>query len=231
MRIGQQDAKEFFMCLDENQQLWADVFIVFKLSVLSETECSHCGNISRQDNCYSLTSFIPLDCPLEDRTLKAYFEMKMNGYELRQNWRDEYGCNKVTTGKYRTKIADIRNTNYIVFVVKRLTKIDNQLLIRDTKIKAEVNDCISIEDSNGSTAIFTLLCITHHMGSVIGSSDTSGHYCADVRNYNDGKWYRTSDSNQPLDVTKNGLTDNGYIFLFKKISSDTEQSAIDIQMK
>ena len=38
MKIGQQDAKEFFMCLDENQQLWADVFNIFKLSVLSETE-------------------------------------------------------------------------------------------------------------------------------------------------------------------------------------------------
>ena len=225
MKIGQQDAKEFFMCLDENQQQWTDVFNIFKLGVLSETECSHCGNVSRQENCYNLTSYIRLDCPQEDTTLRAYFEMKMNGFELRQNWRDENGCNKVTTGRYRSKIADIRDTKYLVFVVERLMKIDNQLLIRDTKIKAEVNECISIEDSKGRNAIFTLLCITHHTGRIIDSSDTHGHYCADVKNFNNSKWYRTSDSNQPLDVTNSGLTNNGYIFLFKKIAIDR----VDIQ--
>ena len=225
MKIGQQDAKEFFMCLDENQQQWIDVFNIFKLGVLSETECSHCGNVSRQENCYNLTSYIRLDCPQEDTTLRAYFEMKMNGFELRQNWRDENGCNKVTTGRYRSKIADIRDTKYLVFVVERLMKVDNQLLIRDTKIKAEVNECISIEDSKGRNAIFTLLCITHHTGHIIDSSDTHGHYCADVKNFNNSKWYRTSDSNQPLDVTNSGLTNNGYIFLFKKIAIDR----VDIQ--
>ena len=215
-RIGQQDAKELFMCLNENQKLWVDVFNLFKAGIISETECSNCGNISRQDNCYDITSYIRLDCPEINSILKTYLEKNMNDFELRNQWRDESGCNELTVGKHRTKLSDIRSTKYLVFVVERLIKVDGQLLIKDTKITAGHNDYIHLEDVQGRTANFHLICIVHHAGNVTGRNDTQGHYLADVRNHFDNNWYRTSDSNCPVRLSEDELTDNGYIYLFKK---------------
>ena len=65
-------------------------------------------------------------------------EEKMNGFELRENWRDESGCNSVTTGRNKTKITDMSCTNYVVFIVERLIDIDNHLLIMDTKIRSNM---------------------------------------------------------------------------------------------
>ena len=209
--IGQQDAKEFFMCLDENHSIWVDVFSLF-----------NCSNVSRQQECYDISSFISLNCPQENTTLKSYIETKMNGFELKDNWRDESGCNIVTTGKNRRKITDMASVCYLVFVVKRLIKVDNQLLILDTKIKAEMHECIELEDSQGNTASFQLLCVVHHMGNVIGRDITLGHYCADVRNFIDGNWYRTSDTRYPVNLMEKGLSDNGYIFLLKRILNQTD---------
>ena len=225
IRIGQQDAKEFFMCLDENYSMWPDVFNLLEIGTINETECSHCNNVSRQENCYEVSSFICLDCPQESTSLKSYFESKMNGYEFRDNWRDESGCNSITTGKHRRRINDIANANYLVFIVKRLMKIDNQLLILDTKIKADMYESIILEDSQGYRANFQLLCVIHHTGNVVSTKETSGHYYADVKNSNDGTWYRTSDSQQPVDLTDKGLTENGYIFLLKKISINTNDAS------
>ena len=39
---------------------------------------------------------------------------------------------------------------------------------------------------------------------------------ADVKNKDTQKWFRTSDSDPPKDLTQSGLTKNGYIFLYKK---------------
>ena len=62
-RIGQQDCKDFFFCLDENRESWPDVFDLFKLKTLSETECSSCGHTSRQEVSGNERTFIPLTCP------------------------------------------------------------------------------------------------------------------------------------------------------------------------
>ena len=151
----------------------------------------------------------------------------MNGYELRENWRDESGCNMITSGMNRQKITEILGVDYIVFVVKRLIKVDNQLIIMDTKIRAEMNECIELKDSQGNIGNFQLICVVHHMGNVFGKDTTHGHYCADVKNVLDGNWYRTSDSNNPVIVMDKGLTDNGYIFLLKRISNQSGNFEID----
>ena len=54
-----------------------------------------------------------------------------------------------------------------------------------------------------------------HIGDVQGN-ETSGHYKADVRNL-DGNWYRTSDDMMPQKIIENDVSDQGYIFLYKKV--------------
>ena len=43
---------------------------------------------------------------------------------------------------------------------------------------------------------------------------------ADVRHSSDSVWYRTSDSSDPIELSTTGLTDTGYIYMFKRTSSD-----------
>ena len=46
LQIGQQDAKDFFICLNQNQIYWPDVFNRFKVRMRSISECKRCGHRS-----------------------------------------------------------------------------------------------------------------------------------------------------------------------------------------
>ena len=62
------------------------------------------------------------------------------------------------------------------------------------------------------------MAIIHHSGNVVGET-TQGHYRADVKNKDNQDWYRTSDNEPPQQLMKNGLTNMGYIFLYKKVDA------------
>ena len=214
-RIGQQDCKDFFYCLDENRESWYDVFNLFKVKTLTMTECASCNHVSRQEVSGPASSIIELECPIVPVSMKHYVENKINGYEEYTGWRDEDGCGKVTVGKSSTRIASIEDTEYVVFVLKRLTVVQNNMEIIKTKISVDVNDRINLIDVNGRTAQFDPISIIHHIGHVIGNT-TQGHYLADVKNKYTNSWFRTSDNAPPVDITHSGLTKMGYIFLYKK---------------
>ena len=120
-------------------------------------------------------------------------------------------------GKSSTRIANIEDTEYVVFVLKRLTVVQNNMEIIKTEISVDVNDRVNLTDVNGRTAQFEPISIIHHIGHVIGNT-TQGHYLADVKNKVTNSWFRTSDNAPPEDITEIGLTKMGYIFLYKKTS-------------
>ena len=213
--VGQQDAKDFWMCIDENQGKWEDLFDLFKSEVISETECSTCGFVSRQESSCSESSFIRLSCPTENCTMKQYFENKLNSFEECNFWRDEGGCGRITVGKNRTKILCLENVKYLVIIIDRLIQINGQFLIQETKVTVNVSDELNLTDSLGNIGRFKLLGVNEHIGAVTGR-ETHGHYVADVLNKTDNNWYHTSDSTLPVKI--NQPTDRGYIFLFKKSS-------------
>ena len=213
--VGQQDAKDFWMCIDENQGKWEDLFDLFKSEVISETECSTCGFVSRQESSCSESSFIRLSCPTENCTMKQYFENKLNSFEECNFWRDEGGCGRITVGKNRTKILCLENVKYLVIIIDRLIQINGQFLIQETKVTVNVSDELNLTDSLGNIGRFKLLGVNEHIGAVTGR-ETHGHYVADVLNRTDNNWYHTSDSTLPVKI--NQPTDRGYIFLFKKSS-------------
>jgi hypothetical protein len=214
-RIGQQDCKDFFYCLDENRQAWPDVFDLFKINTLSETECYSCNNVSTQEVSGNERTFITLTCPSTNVSMKHYIEDKMNGNELVQDWRDEDGCGKLSVGKMRTRITNIKETDYILFVLERLIRVDGDLHIVRTKVHVDEEEEIALFDINGEYAMFSPIAIIHHSGNVRGDT-TQGHYRADVKNKEENCWYRTSDNDPPENLSDKGLTKMGYIFLYKK---------------
>ena len=215
-RIGQQDCKDFFYCIDVNRDDWPDVFDLFSVKTLSETECCTCGHISRQEVSADERTLISLSCPTSESNMKEFLEDQVNGFEDVEDWRDENGCGKLGIGRRRTRIMNIDETDYIIFMLDRLQVLDDQLHIVNTKVNVHPEEEVDIIDKDKKVGKFLPIAIIHHSGSIIGQT-TRGHYQADVRNKETGCWFRTSDNDPPKKLNANGLTKKGYIYLYKKI--------------
>ena len=119
-------------------------------------------------------------------------------------------------GRKRTKILNINDTEYIIFMLDRLQAFDGQLHIVNTKVNIDPEEEIDLIDVDKRVGKFLPLSIIHHSGSIIEQT-IRGHYQTDVRNKETGTWFRTSDNDKPKKLNSNGLTKKGYIYLFKKI--------------
>ena len=117
-RIGQQDCKDFFYAIAENQDKWPDLFSLFKVNTLEKTQCILCQNISEQEVSANDSTFLMLDCPSKTITMKEYLEENMNGYEKRYGWRDENGCGQLTDGNYSRRITNIEDKEFLISLLK-----------------------------------------------------------------------------------------------------------------
>ena len=95
--------------------------------------------------------------------------------------------------------------------------------ISKTNINVDPEEEVNLIDKDKKVGKFLPLAIIHHSGSVIEQT-TRGHYQADVRNKETGSWFRTSDNDQPKKLNASGLTRKGYIFLYKKISQNSNRN-------
>ena len=218
-RIGQQDCKDFFYCLKENRDSWPDVFNLFSMKTLTETECPNCGHISRQEVSVDDSTLFYLTCPTSETNMKQYLENQLNGFEELKDWRDENGCGIVVNGKKRLRMRNIAEMDYIIFMIDRLQQFNGRLRISNTNINVDPEEEVTLIDKDKKVGKFLPLTIIHHSGSIIEQT-TRGHYQADVRNKETGSWFRTSDNDQPKKLNASGLTRKGYIFLYKKISQE-----------
>ena len=145
--------------------------------------------------------------------MSTFIEQKLNGSEAVTGWRDESGCKQLTVGSSSTRLQDVKATDYLLFSLSRLIRVEGNLQIVDRKVKVGGN--MTISDINGCRAVFSPISIIYHTGQVTGNT-TSGHYQADVLDEASRKWIRTSDDNHPMEISEAKLTDQGYIFLYKK---------------
>ena len=157
--------------------------------------------------------------------MKQHIEDKMNTGEMVNGWRDEEGCRKLSKARCSQRISNIAETEFVIFVLERLVRIEGSLHIMNTKVTVEEREEITLLDINGESAKFFPIAIIHHTGNVTGDS-THGHYQADVRNKETNSWFRTSDNDCPISLSGENLTRKGYIFLYKK-SSGQEKSLRD----
>ena len=217
-RIGQQDCRDMFYCIDENREIWPDVFSLFKSDTISSTQCLSCGYISGQEVSDKASTFISLECPSSPISMKKHIEDKMNGYEDRKDWRCEDGCRRRGTGRYSRKIANIEESKFIIFLLERLIRVDDRLTLISTEtVVNDADNKIILSDRNRRSATFKPIAIIHWGGYVSSSGQhTQGHYQADIFNEKSQEWYRTSDSEPPSPLTAGGLARKGYLFLYSK---------------
>ena len=213
-RVGQQDCKDFFICLSENKHHWYDVYSLFVVETVSFTTCSDCNNESRQEHSMSGSTFFLFECPNENECMSSFIEKKLNTFETVENWKDEDGCQQRTIGKNSLRIKDISKTQNLIFTISRLINIGGNLEIVGRKVP--LGGDILLHDVKGKSGIFTPIGVIHHSGEVIDNT-TRGHYQADVLDRETNQWVRTSDDEPPMTISKRELTEEGYIFLYKRI--------------
>ena len=214
-RIGQQDCKDFFICLSENREHWYDVYSLFMVESVSSTTCSYCNHISSQNHSSSGNMFFIFECPKENVSMSSFLEKKLNTFELVANWRDEDGCQRKVIGKNSTRITDMSRTQHLIFVIGRLIKVDGNLEI--VRRKVPLGGDVFLDDVQGNTGRFTPIAVIHHSGEVINNT-SRGHYQADVLDKVSADWVRTSDDEPPSYISKEEISKEGYIYLYKKIS-------------
>ena len=214
-KIGYQDCVDFFYCLERNKEDWPDVYNLFSTSTITETECYHCGNISRQDFPESDLVF-RLSCPRFDMTMQDCISMHFQNFETLKDWKDEDGCQK-KGGRRRVKLYDLDQTEYLVVVLNRLERLPNgDPDIISSKISVNRESKIKLMDINGNSKSFTPLAIVIIEGTLEDNQFKYGHYLAEVKNMETGYWFRTSDASKPKCLAGKELSDLGYLYLFKK---------------
>ena len=64
-------------------------------------------------------------------------------------------------------------------------------------------------------SIFEPIAVIEHLGGMTASGTTQGHYVCDVKHMDD-KWYRTSDNDMPIEITKRNVSKQAAVFLYYK---------------
>ena len=209
-RIGQQDCKDFFVSLWESCHFWPDVCSLFSISIFKFTTCLSCGSDSLQNSNTTAEPFLYLECPKEDMNMNDFVNEHFNEPNRVKEWRHEDGCGKRTEGNNFQRLKNIDNQEFFILMVKRLK--GEPLTIDRTKL--EVTPTIALKKTENSSVKFKPIAVIHHDGYVHGN-DTRGHYMADILDHSSNQWLRTSDDAEPRSI--NSVSNQGYIFLYKKI--------------
>ena len=209
--IGQQDCKDFFLCLEANKQQWFDVYEMFKFQLQCYTKCSDCG----KENLFNLPDkqfFLTLDSPDDHVSITEFVQSKFNEPERYEGWKDQSGCGRVSTCLKYSRIDSTSNIEFLILVVKRLS-LDERGNLTINQKRIEITD-LSLQATYGVSLKFKPIAVIYHSGNVVGK-DTRGHYMADVLDFKTNQWIRTSDDDTPKAVLQ--PSNQGYIYLFKKV--------------
>ena len=116
----------------------------------------------------------------------------------------------------------MNQTENLILILSRLVRsVDGNLEI--LKKRVPLGNNILLNDSQGNSGLFKPIAVIHHSGDVIENT-TRGHYRADVLDKSSGHWFRTSDDEPPIRISKEAVTEQGYIFLYKKIQDSEKQN-------
>ena len=56
-------------------------------------------------------------------------------------------------------------------------------------------------------------------GSLTPTGESYGHYICDIKEKTSSLWFRTNDNQHPVEISTSNVSKNGYVYLYKRISS------------
>jgi ubiquitin C-terminal hydrolase len=159
--------------------------------------------------------FLEFECPDDGTNMSQFIEHKLNQPELVSDWRDEDGCNMKGTALLFNKLKNIEECEFLIIVIKRLVNFGRGAEILRNKLP--LGGDTTVTDANNQSGTYRPLAVLFHIGDVDGH-EAYGHYKADVLNL-EGNWHRTSDEDLPRKISEKSVSNQGYIFLYKRLKS------------
>ena len=145
--------------------------------------------------------------------MNKFIENQLNQPMIVSDWRDEDGCNKRGEGMLHNNLKSAEESEFLNIIIQRLVNIGSRPQILRNKVP--LGGKVNIFDSQNQKAIFKPIAVLFHLGDFIGQ-ETYGHYKTDILDLH-GSWFRTSDDDIPWKFSERNVSDQGYIYLYKKI--------------
>ena len=202
----------FFVCIRENKEHWLDLYEKLSVTIDTFTECQMCKHKSTQVTS-SKHIFLDFECPADGTKMNEFIEKKLNEPKIVTDWRDEDGCNIKGIGMHHNKIKSAEQTEFLIIIIQRLVNFGHGTQILRNKLA--LGGEATIFDSQNQRAVYKPVAVLFHIGDIDGR-EAFGHYKTDVLDLH-GSWFRTSDDDIPRKISERNVSDQGYIYLYRKI--------------
>ena len=211
--VGQQCVRDFFLCMRENRLNWLDVYTFLNHNVIDSVTCAHCGRQSLGVTREQL--YTEIDCPDDGSSLSASVQQNFHTGEQIEYSCGE-GCRTQSLSMKRTALQDVRNTNFLIIILRRTLSDQGRPVIVTNNVISTGNACLT--DVRGCTAIFEPISVIEHSGVLRRDGSSSGHYIACVKSQTSQTWWRTSDNMIPQPISVDSVSQRGYVILYKNIT-------------
>ena len=69
----------------------------------------------------------------------------------------------------------------------------------------------------GHESEYEVVSIIEYKGSLRSTGESEGHYICDIKDKSSGKWFRTNDNNNPIQIEPEDVSNFAYVILYKKV--------------
>ena len=129
---GQQCARDFFVCLKQNEENWSDVCSLLNFELTSSTTCGYCKNISQSSDDFL---FQEVPAPLDGSDLVLLLRnVFCDGTQVEYHCAQ---CHQHSMSINRVNITDMSQTQFITLLVKRVFEEDNSYEFIHDKFNAQ----------------------------------------------------------------------------------------------
>jgi hypothetical protein len=205
---GQQCARDFWVIIAGNENLFLDLFKHFFHKVQQTITCFNCNYAYvREDTLL----YMEESCPPDNTSLKTYLEQYYN-MDQTVEYRCEDGCGKKGNSSKKIQIITRESSSFLLVILSRVNLIETNTYENKINITEDVN----IIDNEGNLICYQPVGVIPHTGYASGER-SAGHYICNLKLPN-GKWVLCDDEKNPTLINKNNVTKRGYIILFKRKS-------------
>ena len=120
----------FPFTLQENLMNWPDIYSYFAFQVVNSTRCLSCNTRNTSE---ATVMYEELDVPADESSLRINVEHLFNGAEI-VDYHCEDGCKKYGYGEKRTTIKNIRDTKFIILILKRAVISETGIHLKDNNV-------------------------------------------------------------------------------------------------
>ena len=85
------------------------------------------------------------------------------------------------------------------------------------KIIANFNWIFVTRDSLSNEAQYEAVSVIEYKGNVTSTGYSVGHYICDVKDRSSGKWFRTNDNDDPIQIQEEDVSKSAYVVLYKRL--------------